>query len=376
MFNDQGYMWKVLESAKRQGIQPKPYKLSRGDILKLGRYIFEVKDISSKSDNANQNQSLDNTEIDYRLGMKNERSNSIIPRTTTLHTAIDYNTIDKGLDSARGRPLGANVSGSQTSKDGVWRICLSDEAEDGNPLISPCKWSGTMKYIHLNWLKEWLSSKKSEKKGIYFSSYLWENVFWELCKDNFTENVTTQFGVVNILGIETPKSGNYLLLEALNSGDILKKNTKIVHIIDFKKLKELSVGRGHDNKVRITDISISRLHWKFLSIKKEIYIDDHGSKFGTLVAIKTPLNLNKCEFNTRIQVGHTLLILSVNRPCKCFCKLFRPSNLTEGISYFANQDAFGSAFRKLWKDSYTKNNNHRKLLEEKEMYSQINLLQK
>lgn len=143
-----------------------------------------------------------------------------------------------------------------------------------------------MKYIHLDCLKEWLDSKKSEKKGVYFSSYLWENVFCELCKENFTENVTTQYGVVNILGIETPKSGNYILLEALNSEEILKKNTKIVHIIDFKKLKELTVGRGHDNNVRITDISISRLHSKLYCKNNQIYIDDQGSKFGTLIAIK------------------------------------------------------------------------------------------
>lgn len=63
--------------------------------------------------------------------------------------------------------------------------------------------------------------------GIYFSSYLWENVFCELCKDNFTENVTTQFGVVNILGIEIPKNDSYIILEAMNSDEILKKNTKI-----------------------------------------------------------------------------------------------------------------------------------------------------
>lgn len=146
----------------------------------------------------------------------------------------------------------------------------------------------------LNASKSGSAANKSEKKGLYFSSYLWENVFCELCKDNFTENVVTQYGVVNILGIETPKNDNYIILEALNSEEILKKNTKIgktktlgemlhglfhihsayvqflllnqyfklfiVHIIDFKHLSELSVGRGHDNQVRITDISISRLH--------------------------------------------------------------------------------------------------------------------
>jgi len=119
--------------------------------------------------------------------------------------------------------------------------------------------------------------------------------------------VTTQFGVVNILGIETPKNDKYIILEALNSDEILKKNTKIVHIIDFKKLKELDVGRGHDNQVRITDISISRLHCKFFTKNNEIYIDDQGSKFGSLIAEKNPYLLTNFDGANYIQVGRILL---------------------------------------------------------------------
>lgn len=99
-------------------------------------------------------------------------------------------------------------------------------------------------------------------------------------------------------------------MEALNSEEILKKNTKIVHIIDFKQLKELTVGRGHDNKVRITDISISRLHCKFFCKNKEIYIDDLGSKFGSLIAEKKPFDIASLDTGARIQIGRTLLTIN------------------------------------------------------------------
>ena len=50
--NDKGYTWRVMKSPKRfPGMKIKPEKLSKGDIIKLGRYIFEVKEISSKSVN-------------------------------------------------------------------------------------------------------------------------------------------------------------------------------------------------------------------------------------------------------------------------------------------------------------------------------------
>lgn len=56
MQNDKGYTWRVLKSPKRyKGIRWKPEKLGKGDIIKLGRYIFEVKEISSKSVNKDRN---------------------------------------------------------------------------------------------------------------------------------------------------------------------------------------------------------------------------------------------------------------------------------------------------------------------------------
>ena len=40
------------------------------------------------------------------------------------------------------------------------RICL-DEAEDvDNPFIAPCNCAGSMRFIHLQCLREWLDSKR------------------------------------------------------------------------------------------------------------------------------------------------------------------------------------------------------------------------
>lgn len=57
---------------------------------------------------------------------------------------------------------------SNTFKDKAmytWRIWLADgdynneEENIEDPLVSPCNWAGTMKYIHLNCLRSWLDSK-------------------------------------------------------------------------------------------------------------------------------------------------------------------------------------------------------------------------
>lgn len=51
--------------------------------------------------------------------------------------------------------------------DKVCRICLGEENESTDPLISPCKCAGTMSHIHLECLREWLNSKRSRKDGEY-----------------------------------------------------------------------------------------------------------------------------------------------------------------------------------------------------------------
>jgi len=55
--------------------------------------------------------------------------------------------------------------------------------------------------------------------------------------------------------------------------------------MDFNTKETLKVGRGHDNDLRIADISVSRTHALIRRDPKTGYItlEDNSSKFGTLV---------------------------------------------------------------------------------------------
>ena len=61
------------------------------------------------------------------------------------------------------------------------KICLSEE-EQNNPLISPCSCTGSMQYIHLDCLKEWLDGKKHMKETPVVNSYIWKGLECEICK--------------------------------------------------------------------------------------------------------------------------------------------------------------------------------------------------
>jgi pSer/pThr/pTyr-binding forkhead associated (FHA) protein len=51
----------------------------------------------------------------------------------------------------------------------------------------------------------------------------------------------------------------------------------------------IKVGRGHDCQVRVTDISVSRLHAFFRKSSEGFFLlEDNASKFGTLIQVRKP----------------------------------------------------------------------------------------
>lgn len=65
------------------------------------------------------------------------------------------------------------------------RICLADTVEYNNPLISPCYCSGTMKYIHVGCLQQWMESRVVLSETSYSKTFFWKNYDCELCKFKF-----------------------------------------------------------------------------------------------------------------------------------------------------------------------------------------------
>lgn len=71
----------------------------------------------------------------------------------------------------------------------VCRICLSEE-EENNPIISPCKCIGSVRYIHLLCIQEWLESKKHKKETPFVNSYIWRGLECEICKAQYKDIIT------------------------------------------------------------------------------------------------------------------------------------------------------------------------------------------
>ena len=80
-----------------------------------------------------------------------------------------------------------------------------------------------------------------------------------------------------------------LVLESISSN-----SSKVIHVLNMTELApdegKIFLGRGHDAHIRVTDISVSRMH-AFVMRKSDgfFYLQDNDSKFGTLALVRAPL---------------------------------------------------------------------------------------
>jgi hypothetical protein len=117
------------------------------------------------------------------------------------------------------------------------KICLSEEDAD-NPMISPCSCTGSMKYIHVSCLKEWLEGKKHMKETPYVNSYIWKGLECEICKSPYEDMITLKDGKeVSLLNYTVHEDAHsYMIIESVTN-----TTSKTIHIINFNARRKIKV---------------------------------------------------------------------------------------------------------------------------------------
>jgi len=68
---------------------------------------------------------------------------------------------------------------------------LTDGSEEDfvNPLLTPCKCTGTMGYIHEECFKQWINTFREVKESKFAVSYFWKELSCDLCKERFPDEI-------------------------------------------------------------------------------------------------------------------------------------------------------------------------------------------
>ncbi|CAI2387497.1 unnamed protein product [Moneuplotes crassus] len=191
------------------------------------------------------------------------------------------------------------------------RICLDEEFDDqDNPMISPCKCTGSVKQVHLECLKEWIQNKRNIRNLHNTRSFNWKDLKCELCKSIYENEFYHKSKRYKLLNYEDEMTQHYLVLESYTHTP-----TKTIHICEVPDHHcgnlEFDVGRSSGVSVRITDISVSRVHARITFHDGKFYVKDMASKFGTVTRLWHPISIpNKKNYKIDIQIGRSSLTIS------------------------------------------------------------------
>ena len=144
--------------------------------------INDLREIGTNAVNDNIEETEINNDIKneqkeiYYFSMNNKNNRTIeINNIDNYEKNNDEESSDKNSDS--------------TQK--VCRICYQEEDDENNPLIQPCLCSGSMKFIHLKCLKQWIYTRSCIliENNEYCNIFLLKEVDCELCKNKLPDYV-------------------------------------------------------------------------------------------------------------------------------------------------------------------------------------------
>lgn len=151
-----------------------------------------------------------------------------------------------------------------------------------------------MEFIHYLCLQSWLKTKEYRQISPHFTSIYWSQFQCEICKSTlpyvFMHN-DRKYPLIEFPRIES----DHLILESIS---LESKHSRMVHILHPKKellfasrisfMKKYMIGRGQDCDLKVSDISVSRNHCAIFYNHGRFWLQDSGSKFGTLILTKGP----------------------------------------------------------------------------------------
>ena len=357
------------------------YILKEGDIIKMGNAIFQIKMIQINendeeangkinelgsnnntliiSGSANQSLILNKNYANENLNITAKKIN--VKNNKNIRIEKKYNSM-KVPESNEYQKLPNEkdiISKKTTNK--ICRICYQEEDDILlNPLIRPCKCSGSMRYIHLKCLLHWLKSRTSNSQIINHSNdnfnayFLNQRTECELCKQLFPDYIKhnnikyclidfdyaqenkikgsnnnaqnyVNTNMDNNINQNSHKNkeekNNFIILDTIFP---LTDNNKYRYIVKFDENNEMRIGRGLDNQLVLNEITVSRSHC-LLKLEKnkygkfEIKMQDESSKFGTLILVQS----NKVEIikgkPLHIQISNIHFIIQYKKNIKLSC---------------------------------------------------------
>lgn len=192
------------------------------------------------------------------------------------------------------------------------RICL-DGPNGDDPLISPCACKGSVEHVHLSCLREWIRVRCGlPSSDELCTGFQYRPLDCDLCKKPYaptvcsvTEGVVKAENLVEIPRVQPP----FVVMDV--SGHHYGGGGRRTYVLSLAGEENgiVKLGRTHNCHMQIPDATVSRWHASLRVHMGKVLLEDHGSKYGTLLEVERPVPVN-ANRSISLQVGRTLLRLS------------------------------------------------------------------
>ena len=314
-----------------------------GDVIKLGRVRLKIETICLK-DIYESSQIINNVmknKLKLNYGPTLPQNNLNITKVNNnINTNINNSQNDSILEEEKLNILDKNNKPKRKSKNideisinsdkisiskPTCRICYLLNSDIENPLVSPCKCSGSMKYIHYKCLKHCIEVNLTKKIEQNYKYYNWKNYSCEICKQEYPKYFKIRESLYPLVDLEIGFS-SYITCDYALYDDTKKKTSRkgilIIKINEDTEEDIITLGRSQSNRVKLKDISVSRCHCNIIKRKNQLYIVDKNSKFGSLIYVNNPLNINMKNNEETIISGRHWFSIKLEEETNFFSKLF------------------------------------------------------
>jgi len=191
-----------------------------------------------------------------------------------------------------------------------------EETEITNPLINPCKCNGSLKYIHLNCLQLWSTSKAKIRKHERITLFAYKDFYCDLCKYKYPDNISYKGEIYPLNNI--PKHKKYIMLESIHREE---QEYKHVFIFDLAEKDSFSFGRELVSDFKLPEDSVSHKQATFYFKNGNCFLIDDDSKFGTHALIRSEMMILP-NHPLAIQKGNCLINLNLRKTFVAFISCY------------------------------------------------------
>ena len=182
----------------------------------------------------------------------------------------------------------------------ICKICFRTDSDFSDPLLTPCKCSGSMGYIHYKCLKQCIKMRITKKEAENYIYYLWKNYECEICLREYPKYIKYKNHIYHLIDYAISFE-QYMILDYTLYDDTKKKTfRKGIIIVKIIEDENITLGRNQSNIIKLKDISVSRNHCIIYKKDNKIFISDKGSKFGTLLYLNQPFTVSNNNFSNNI----------------------------------------------------------------------------